>query len=617
MTNTKDFGEYIGGAKKELWKGRGLAICDLDEMNAEERKKYVKKDNIWVKPDYKKMIADGMDIVVVWAVKKIRDAIPSNPYFSSSFSPETHSRYINGYINFVSDIRDMAMELKTRNDLLRIKDGFLYGNGYIDNEKSSSYRKYPSEKCYGNMTNKLFQALSMDEYKISVYQMEVRRKQFGMDVKEKLPTGYSILQYDGKKMKFESMIPGTWYVIRNNCYVMAENLPTREDAVKKAQELGTVKKRNTKKQFIPNQLQNIIRSGLTDVRAGRNISGQDFIDTFHIRGGEFGNWMSELDAQSSMNMAYEAFFDFADALGIKLSDASFGGHLSIAFGARGSGNMIAHYEPAREVINITKLRGAGSLGHELFHALDDICGKKLGLNGMMSRSENCSAAMKEVIDCMCYKPASLDEISREKERNVSAARESFIRKIHVFLPDKDLSDSQRTKRDSLIELSLQPYSDLDHHTAPSFLNDLYILRKDVFGHIIKKNDRKIILYAWISYQTSLSFTGENLKVHTEYYQSSMAMDKYSKKEPFGYWGSVTEMFARAGSCFLVDEIAKKGGVNDYLTGHSESAMVQVVDVKGKTIMIKAYPEGEERIRINSAIRKLIEYLKDEGILEQR
>ena len=42
----EDFGEKIGGAKKDLWKDRGLYVNDLDAMNEREAEKFVKKDNI-------------------------------------------------------------------------------------------------------------------------------------------------------------------------------------------------------------------------------------------------------------------------------------------------------------------------------------------------------------------------------------------------------------------------------------------------------------------------------------------------------------------------------------------------------------------------------------------
>ena len=35
----EDFGEKIGGAKKDLWKDRGLYVNDLDAMNEREAEK--------------------------------------------------------------------------------------------------------------------------------------------------------------------------------------------------------------------------------------------------------------------------------------------------------------------------------------------------------------------------------------------------------------------------------------------------------------------------------------------------------------------------------------------------------------------------------------------------
>ena len=54
-----DFGEKIGGAKKDLWKARHMILDDLSEMNAAEKEKFVKKDNVWQKPDYADLVANG------------------------------------------------------------------------------------------------------------------------------------------------------------------------------------------------------------------------------------------------------------------------------------------------------------------------------------------------------------------------------------------------------------------------------------------------------------------------------------------------------------------------------------------------------------------------------
>jgi hypothetical protein len=61
-----DVGEKIGGAKKDKWKSRFLAISDLSDMNEREKYEYVKKDRIWPKPDYRKLKDGGVEIVAVY-----------------------------------------------------------------------------------------------------------------------------------------------------------------------------------------------------------------------------------------------------------------------------------------------------------------------------------------------------------------------------------------------------------------------------------------------------------------------------------------------------------------------------------------------------------------------
>lgn len=59
MVKIDDFGNKIGGSKKELWKLRHMLIEDLLDMSIEEKSKYIKKENVWKKPDYNKMVEDG------------------------------------------------------------------------------------------------------------------------------------------------------------------------------------------------------------------------------------------------------------------------------------------------------------------------------------------------------------------------------------------------------------------------------------------------------------------------------------------------------------------------------------------------------------------------------
>ena len=77
----EDFGEKIGGAKKDLWKDRGLYTDDLDGMNEREAEKYVKKDNVWKKPDYQAMLDEGIPLGVVFLMKKARDSLNASPQY--------------------------------------------------------------------------------------------------------------------------------------------------------------------------------------------------------------------------------------------------------------------------------------------------------------------------------------------------------------------------------------------------------------------------------------------------------------------------------------------------------------------------------------------------------
>lgn len=71
--------------------------------------------------------------------------------------------------------------------------------------------------------------------------------------------------------------------------------------------------------------------------------------------------------------------DMAEVLNLPPRALSLNCSLGLAFGSRGRGGKntpLAHYEPVKVVINLTKRNGSGSLGHEWFHCLDNYFGRK-------------------------------------------------------------------------------------------------------------------------------------------------------------------------------------------------------------------------------------------------
>lgn len=112
-----------------------------------------------------------------------------------------------------------------------------------------------------------------------------------------------------------------------------------------------------------------------DHRNGADVTPEQFLEVFGFRGVEFGNWVKQgaggRERQGMLNDAYDAFMDLATILNVPPKALSLEGKLGIGFGSRGSGKASAHFEPDRVVINLTKTKGAGTLAHEWFHALDN------------------------------------------------------------------------------------------------------------------------------------------------------------------------------------------------------------------------------------------------------
>ena len=401
MKTIKDeYGKKIGGSKRDLWKVRGLMLQDLEDMNDAEKSAYIKKDNIWKKPDYQAMKDNGADVSIIYYIKLIRDGVAVKPVRAADY--ET-------FIECVRDIMDVTMSLVFCGTLTEAHEKMiqhLKENGYA----KSGYFWSIESKMTAIGGSKLFKAIGTSEYKIK---KTVRERQFLYSEEEKLLSAYEFIEKNGcytvEKFdareggeltdcklrnahgwtrvyhltveEYNSIPENSVLILRGHTFIsfassMAEakqKVLSFENAVADVVDSPIEKKR--KKKFLPKQLVFIKRkvNGEEDVRIF-NVNGDDYIGTFSFHGIEFGNYMSELDRQTSLDMGYDAFEDLAKALTVSSEDISLNGKLSVAFGARGSGSAMAHYEPLRQVINLTKMRGAGSLAHEYGHALDYILG---------------------------------------------------------------------------------------------------------------------------------------------------------------------------------------------------------------------------------------------------
>lgn len=173
-----------------------------------------------------------------------------------------------------------------------------------------------------------------------------------------------------------------WRVITTTpkaSYLMEHGTLTRADALAAAEE--EIDKR-LKEQSIQTERrravtrrageQNMERKGV-DYLAGRDVSTDELMATFSLRGIQFGESLSTKERQRWVNEAFCALHDLARVIGFKPRWLGLGrgdDRLALAIGARGHGAFAAHYEPGLRVINLTRDSGAGSLAHEWSHALD-------------------------------------------------------------------------------------------------------------------------------------------------------------------------------------------------------------------------------------------------------
>lgn len=580
--------------------------ADLDGMNEREAEKYVKKDYIWRKNDYQAMINDGVPFDVVYYIKIVRDSLSTEPvYLYSDTTLESKLLRQMQYIETVRAVQRIVVGVKTKGDVIAVFGRFCAG---LEMDVDSSRNKW-AELYRANpaVNGKLIAALriqSEEAFERNITR-EAQKAQFGISKDEKIPQGYGIRFNDGKHTysKNNDWKPDTFFVVKGH-RILQKNFASHDEALKWVQEYAKQRK-GGKQRFIPPQLEDVRRDG-PDYRDGRDVSGQDYLDVFGFRGGEHGNWMSQNDRQVSLNYGFDALKDMADALCICDRDISYQGQLSIAFGARGSGNAVAHYEPLRNVINLTKMRGAGSLAHEWWHGLDDFLGSKLNTGGYLSEKPSNHPLMAKLIDIIKYKPESTEQAAIRVEVQDSKTKrnaESWLN--YDVLP-------YITKAGD--EISLSEYEQL----KTAFLNGesgtvvkLNDLKKRITGRIIPKEARtRLEMFENVLHGIAKQPQPKIGRTYTDYYLASKEMGTVCEKDG-GYWESNTELTARAFATYLMDRIP---GRSDYLVGHAECAVGLSTDKDGNVKIIKAYPQAEERQAINAVFDELFAELKNQQYL---
>lgn len=454
----------------------------------------------------------------------------------------------------------------------------------------------------------------------------------------------------------------------------AEPFPTRDAATEAAR--AKVKRNPGAGQDIRGtNIEKAERTGPARRQEGEEVTSQRLMDTFGFRGVNFGRegWINQAERQAYLNQAYDGLLDLADVLGMPPKAISLDGALGIAFGAQGKGKNAAHFIAGVNEINLTKTKGAGTLAHEWGHAMDHHFATLAALEKDKEPFLSEHASQPETRERMVIEDGKYvrktiktfgDDIRPEivqafraihqamEKRNESIGEAKMRRDVALERAQKQLAGWIKAARRAIEGSNAENKADLlaefDQHAEKFRQGDtgdgyekagkqvfsarvaaVRNLIKDATGRVWSK-DETDGLESNARYVKSLvgkqEADSEHLpqQVSTQYRRDSLAMDK--EKGGKAYWGTSTEMFARAFELYVHDKLSQKGAMNTFLTDAERRAStpVTVADTSsamargaGSTRDLYLYPVGQERETLREAFDNLVGQIKtketDKGV----
>jgi len=616
-----DFGKKIGGARKDLWKERGLSLEDVKGMTLQERETYTKKAHVWPNTPYEKFVEEGMSPGMALLVKKIKDSISVLPEISriASTDPKLREENFKRYIELVSAIREKLPKVRTLEDIRNL------GKELFPADKVSEYSSHYTDQANKDLLllggRTLSSAFQPRTYDLS--RAEQKAEQTGFPVKQEawqkqydiwmIEQGAKITR-EGKEIVLDK---GEWFVTKKGKYhVEQSGFPSREEAEAWAKD----QTKSKGEILIRPYRENIERTG-PDYRKGKNKTGDEILSEFGFRGGEFGNWTNQGDRQQSLNEAYDGLMDLADTLKVPPKALSLNGELEIAFGARGGGSASAHYEPGRVVINLTKTRGAGSLAHEWAHAVDDYFGRQVtgGLPGkyVSHGVSKAGEARKEMVDAWGEVMKSISDRVADKEANIATEEKgvkqitsyinSWLKPVDAFMKENPKANTDTIKDILSMLKGSKPKQWNGENVGPRELAE--VLRKELAGtgyKMSKEDAGHIGNNAWHLEKAQVNLAkaeaGELVRTEkTDFLKNALAK---GKGKGDNYWQRKHELFARAFESFVEDMINETGNKSDYLVHSTHESPTSPWGA--------IYPQGKDRVAINNAFKKWKESLKTKG-----
>lgn len=307
-------------------------------------------------------------------------------------------------------------------------------------------------------------------------------------------------------------------------------------------------------------------------RNGKDVTPEMFNEAFGFRGTQFGNYVKQgkgaKDRQGMLNDAYDALLDLAELLGIPSRAISLNGTLGLAFGARGSGRAGAHFEPSNLVINLTKTRGAGSLAHEWFHALDNYFSR-------MRRDG--------------------------KEHPMGTSQDDYRRNNYITYRPEPVWTTERQGKYGPMR---------DTATSAQLRQGLQSSGQWVDGKTLEENAKAA---GWS--RDAATPEGVRVQVETAFAELTKALNAspmasralaMSKGKSEGYWNQIIERGARSFENYILSKMAQRGWSNDFLANIRDW---QDWQDSGKNAERYPYLKPEEEAPIVEAFDNLFETIE--------
>lgn len=595
-----DIGEHIGGARKDIIREGRINWAIYETMSHKEKQELLTRDNIWPRPDWRSLTRspqpDGGQPMEPEAAARI-DGIRRN--LTKAFEDLPYSKrkptedaaqdiYMKG-LNWLAENFD---KYKTYEDTQRIRHDFMTFMDMpvlrdmkiaTDADELEAMKQLDTLNIFTkqakNARNPKGDPLASENTAKHERKAKIRPYDFNGNTPEEM-SSWEIQPVFGKGVRlryinrnFEMDIPAKG----NNLIFGPKDGPgnyqepnqqtgifksideamdwTKNNTAKIVQEVGQSNKMGKRGQYKLRRanLATIEREG-PPLRIVGLITEEKLKNDFGLRAVEFGESVTDKERRALVYHSYQAFSDLADALQIRKQDIGLNNSLAFALGSRGKSSAAAHYEPARQTINITRMKGAGNLAHEWGHAFEHHITKEI----FPAHEHN-----KTFMSVYAIPKATEDSLYEPYKGKIGLDKNVKKKAIKSYLELRDALFFAKPKT-------------ANYEKAVEFMK----------GKGNKENSKETIEYA--SRQKS------------DYFSNFGILKKLSPRM-YDYYISGPEMFARSFEAYIYDKLEGMGRKNDFLVNS-----VGEKNQKNHGWGFSPYPVGEDRKAITKAMENVIE-----------